>query len=202
MVNDLDYEGINFPLSKKDYCNIEQKNNICINGFCYENGLTYPVHISDHEFKDCIDILMIPDENKPHYVYIKDCNRFMCNKTKIKNKKHLFRYCLQYFSNERVLQEHKETCLKINGKQTVKLRRGSIKFKNVFFSIWIFCHDHSRITGLQGKWNSISLTPHYHFHPLHRHSDISRAITAESSPLHIASRRTRSGNLWFPSVSR
>ena len=33
----------------------------------------------------------------------------------------------------------------------------------------------------------IFLTPHYHFHPLHRHLDISRAITAESSPLQIAS---------------
>ena len=28
--------------------------------------------------------------------------------------------------------EHKETCLKINGKQTVNLRSGSIKFKNPF----------------------------------------------------------------------
>ena len=35
-----------------------------------------------------------------------------------------------------------------------------------------------------------SLTPHYHFHPLHRHLDISWVITAESSPLHIASSRT------------
>ena len=35
------------------------------------------------------------------------------------------------------------------------------------------------------------LTPIYHFHPLHRHLDISRAITAESSSLHIASDRTR-----------
>ena len=28
--------------------------------------------------------------------------------------------------------EHKETCLKINGKQTLKLKSGSIKFKNYF----------------------------------------------------------------------
>ena len=56
-----------------------------------------------------------------------------------------------------------------------------------FFSIWVFFHDHSRITGLQGKGEGISLTPHYHFHPLHRQLDISRAITTESSPLHIAS---------------
>ena len=37
---------------------------------------------------------------------------------------------------------------------------------------------------MQGKGEGISLTPHYHFHPLHRQLDISRAITAESSPLH------------------
>ena len=71
-----------------------------------------------------------------------------------------------------------------------------------FFSIWIFFHEHLRTTGLQVKREGISLTPHYHFHPLHRHLDISRVITAESSPLHIASSRTPTGNLWFPSTSR
>ena len=33
------------------------------------------------------------------------------------------------------------------------------------------------------------------FHLLHRHLDISQVITAESSPLHIASSQTRTGNL-------
>ena len=70
-----------------------------------------------------------------------------------------------------------------------------------FFSIWVFFHNHSRITGLQGKGKGISLTPHYHFHPLHRYLDISPAITAESSPLHIGSSLTRTGNLLFPSAS-
>ena len=37
---------------------------------------------------------------------------------------------------------------------------------------------------------------------LDRYLDISRPITAESSPLQIGSSRTRTGNLWFPSVSR
>ena len=58
------------------------------------------------------------------------CNRFMCNKTKCKNKKNFCKYCLQCFSSEKVLTEHKEVCLKITGKQTVKLRSSSIKFKN------------------------------------------------------------------------
>ena len=64
-----------------------------------------------------------------------------------------------------------------------------------FFSIWFFFHNHSRTTGMQGKRESISLTTHYHFHPLHRHLDISQAITAESSPLHIASRQTQTFGL-------
>ena len=71
----------------------------------------------------------------------------------------------------------------------------------VFFSVWVFFYKHLRITGLQGKRERISLTSHYHFHLLHRHLDISQAITAESSPLHIASSCTRTGNLWFPSTS-
>ena len=36
VVNDLDYVNIKFPVSKKDYSKIEQKNSICISVFCYE----------------------------------------------------------------------------------------------------------------------------------------------------------------------
>ena len=54
-----------------------------------------------------------------------------------------------------------------------------------FFSTWVFFHEHSRFTGQQGKEEGIYLTPLYHFQPLHIHLDISRAITAGSSPLHI-----------------
>ena len=71
MINDLDSEGIEFPVSKKDHGNIEQKNNICINVFCYENDLVYPVYVSNEKSENCMDLLMITGENKSHYVYIK-----------------------------------------------------------------------------------------------------------------------------------
>ena len=70
-----------------------------------------------------------------------------------------------------------------------------------FFSFWVFFHDHSQITGVKMKGEGISLSAHYHFHLVHRHFDISQAITSESSPLHIGSSQTRTGNLWFPSAS-
>ena len=54
----------------------------------------------------------------------------MFNKMKNKNKKHFFRCCLQCFSSDNVLTYHKGNCLVINGKQNVKLGKGSISFKN------------------------------------------------------------------------
>ena len=66
LVDSLDYKGINFPISKKSHKKIEQKNNICINAFFYENGLTYPVHISKQKFEDYMHLLLIIDENKSH----------------------------------------------------------------------------------------------------------------------------------------
>ena len=65
-----------------------------------------------------------------YYSYIKDFSRFMCNKTKNKNKKYFCKGCLQCFSSEKILIEHKENCLVINGKQSVKLKNGLISFKN------------------------------------------------------------------------
>ena len=75
---------------------------------------------------------MISNENKSHHVYIKDFNRFICNKKKNKKKKSFCKCCLQCFSSEKILIEHKENCLIINGKQSVKLKCGSISFKNCF----------------------------------------------------------------------
>ena len=123
--------------------------------FCYENNLVYRVYVSNEKFENCMDLLMITDENKSHYVYIKDFKRSMCNKTRCKNKKHFCKYCLQYFSSEKVLVEHKETCLKINGKQTVKLKSGSITFKKYFkqlaVSFKIYADFESVLKGVRGS---------------------------------------------------
>ena len=88
MINDLNYEGIKFLVSKKDISKIEGQNNICINLFCYENNLTYPVYVSDQKIENCLDLLQITYENKSHYVYISNILTDSCEikqKIKIKN---------------------------------------------------------------------------------------------------------------------
>ena len=79
--NNLNYDGVGFPVREKDFSKIEKKNNICINVFCYENQLTFPIYVSDQKFENSMDLLLVIDENKSH-VYIKDFDRFMFHKTK------------------------------------------------------------------------------------------------------------------------
>ena len=138
--------------------------------FFYENGLTYPAYGSEQKFEDHMDLLLINDANKSHYVYIKDFNIFMCNKTKSKNKKHFYRYCLQCFSSEKVLQEHKEICLIINGKQCVKLKSGTVKSKNhlkqlaVPFKIYVDFESLLKWIQSNDKKNNTSYTEKYQDH--------------------------------------
>ena len=59
----------------------------------------------------------------------------MFYKTKNENKKWFCKSCLQCFSSENVSIKHKENSLSINGKQSVKLEKGIIKFENYFKQI-------------------------------------------------------------------
>ena len=58
------------------------ENNICINVFGYENEFICPIYISDQKFEDSMDLLLLIDNDKSHYVYIKGFDRFMFHKTK------------------------------------------------------------------------------------------------------------------------
>ena len=74
-------------MEEKDFSKIKVKNNICINVFGYENGLVFPIYVSDQKFEDSMDLLLLIDDDKSHYVDIKHFDRFMFHKTKNKNKK-------------------------------------------------------------------------------------------------------------------
>ena len=78
----------------------------------------------------------------------------------------------------------------IFGQQVHLLRRSFLIYLG-FLSQTIMIHMTAE------KEEAIYLTPFYHFHPLHRHLNITRVTTAESLPLCIASTGTQSGNLWF-----
>ena len=133
MINELNYDGIDFPLSQKHYNKVEKQNSMRINVFGYENGQPFPIHISKETFEDQMNLLLITKDEKKHYVLIKDFNAFMYNQSKRKERKHFCMYCLQSFSSERVLANHVNNCLTINGAQAINMpKQGEniLKFNN------------------------------------------------------------------------
>ena len=76
------------------------------------------------------DLLLITEKGKSHYVFIKDFNRLMFSRTKHKDKKHHCMSCLQSFTTEEILSNHKKQCLLINGCEAVNYQSGTIKFIN------------------------------------------------------------------------
>ena len=72
MINELNYDGIDFPFSQKHYNKVEKQNSIRINVFGYENGQPFPIHISKETFENQMNLLLITKDEKKHYVLIKE----------------------------------------------------------------------------------------------------------------------------------
>ena len=132
-VSKLNYNGIEFPVATKHYNKIEKQNEININVFGYEDKQKYPIYVSKEKYDDHMNLLLITKGEKKHYVLIKDFNKFMFNQTKHKDRKHFCLYCLQCFSSERVLNNHRNNCIQVNGVQAVKMPdkdNNILKFNN------------------------------------------------------------------------
>ena len=132
-INQLDYSNIEFPVTVKQYNKIEKQNEININVFGYENKQPYPIYISKEKYEKHLELLLITEDENKHYVLIKDFNRFMFNQTKHEHRKHFCMYCLQCFSSEEVLKNHKDNCIQLNGEQSIKMpdkSNNTLKFNN------------------------------------------------------------------------
>ena len=51
LVDNLDCDGIEFPVREKYFSKIETKTNICIHVFYYENKLVFPIYVSNQNLK-------------------------------------------------------------------------------------------------------------------------------------------------------
>ena len=132
-VNKLDYSGIEFPVTIKQFNKIEKQNKININVFSYEEKQPYPIYVSQEKYEDHMELLLVTKDENKHYLLIKDFNKFMYNQTKHKERKHFCMHCLQCFSSERVLTNHKDNCIQVNGTQAVNMPtkdNNILKFNN------------------------------------------------------------------------
>ena len=97
----LDYSGIEFLIKEKDYPMIEHRFNINLNVFYYSNRV-YPLYISQQSNEQVLNVLLISDDEKSHYVFIKDFNSLMYGKSKHRDTKYFCMHCLQNFTTEKI----------------------------------------------------------------------------------------------------
>ena len=71
-IKKLDYTGIQFPVTTKQYNKIEKQNEININVFGYEERQPFPIFISKEKYQEHMELLLITEGENKHYVLIKD----------------------------------------------------------------------------------------------------------------------------------
>ena len=105
-------EGIQYPVSLDNIRKFEKQNpKYGINVFVLEKEGHHqeivPRIICKDKNKNLINLLLITNENKAHYVWIKSFSRLMrSNVTKHNGKNYWCYNCLCHFSQEKMLNEH------------------------------------------------------------------------------------------------
>ena len=77
---------------------IKERFKINVNVFGYENRV-FPLYVSKKSNEQVLNVLLISNEEKSHYVYIKDFNRLMYSRTKHKEKKTFLNVMFTKFYN-------------------------------------------------------------------------------------------------------
>ena len=84
----MNYRGINFAMKARDYEKVEERFDINVNVFGYENKV-FPLYVSKKSNEQVLNVLSIKNGQDSHYVFIKDFNRLMYLKTIPQHKKTL-----------------------------------------------------------------------------------------------------------------
>ena len=100
-IKDPQFGGLKFPVNLSDINKFENDiSSISVNAFGYEK-LIYPLRISKHNYKreSAVDLLLISDDTKQHYCWIKDISKLLSLQT---SKHGHYRYvcfrCLNTFN--------------------------------------------------------------------------------------------------------
>ena len=147
----LNFDGVKSPTPVSQICKVEKLNNLAINVYGWENNKVIIYRISNQPYDvKRINTLLLEQDEKSHYVLIKNLNRLLNSK----NNKQMFycERCLIGFTRDDLLQSHLVECRGIN-EQAVRIQmptenNKSIKFvnhKNQLKAPWVIYADFESI---------------------------------------------------------
>ena len=116
--DDLDWDGINFPVSTRDIKRFESRNGISVNvlalngktPYFFRKGGNY-VRSAGEAHERAVNLMLIEDNEKSHYVAIKSLGRLLSmQNSKHKESQHFCTNCLQGFAEQLSRDEHYAYC--------------------------------------------------------------------------------------------
>jgi len=126
--NELNFDGINFPVAENHIPKFEKQNGISVNVFGLdERENVYPRYISENASQKTINLLF----HRGHYCWIKNFNGLVGGQySKNKNKKYFCYRCLHGFTSDDRLGEHLKYCVNVQKITMPSEKEKILKFKN------------------------------------------------------------------------
>jgi len=117
---ELNFDGIDFPVSINKISKFEKQNEIAVNVFGFEQGDIFPLYITKERFSTHVNLLLYSLGEKRHYCLIKDLDRLLANQTNHKARMYHCPHCLHGFVSQRLLDDHQPRCSQ-HGDQRIEL---------------------------------------------------------------------------------
>ena len=128
----LNFQGIDAPTPISQISKVEKLNNLAINVFGWDKGVTVYRLSNQPDGMPRINLLLIEKAGKFHHTWIKDLNRLLRDQSKHKERKHFCERCLHGYTRDDLLEAHRPDCRGIG--QTAVWMKMPEKGKNkVFF---------------------------------------------------------------------
>ncbi|GBM21452.1 hypothetical protein AVEN_161062-1 [Araneus ventricosus] len=132
---EIKLDGVECPVLLNKIPIVERLNNLRINVFGCEENEVFPLYVSKRVDEDCINLLLIANEETQYYCLIRNMSRLLVDLTKHKTKHHYCYRCLHRFVKVETLEEHLQYC-NDHSPQHIKMpAKGEnfIKFQNVHY---------------------------------------------------------------------
>lgn len=147
--NELNFEGIEFPVKKNQYKKIEKQNDFSFNVYTNEENIVVPLYLTSGKKNKHINLFLINDNENNHYCLVKNMSRLLSSQvSKHDGVKYFCEKCLCHFTTEEVKSRHEDICLN-NGNDACKVvfpeDKDFVEFKNhknklrVPFAIYADC---------------------------------------------------------------
>lgn len=120
--HELNMKGIDYPVALCKINQFEKQNEgFSINVFGWESNEIYPLRITRKKGKKYhINLLYLKKGDISHYCVIRDLNGFLYRTKSNRNKMYFCPYCLNGFTREDLMMNHREFCAE-NGDQKIVL---------------------------------------------------------------------------------